>query len=126
MEHYALTVRATRRGECPWPNGAPDSTPPDFDADAHPIIAAHFFGVAPDSQIADFYPADVSAGLRRQRQIEHVHQLGPRAVGELLYEVTEGEDLDRALDAYERLTPSLLEAVGADRFPPSPIYVVES
>ena len=69
--------------------------------------------------------AEVVTGLRRQRQIEHVHQLGARAVGELLYEVSEGGDLDRALDAYERLTPDLLQALGGDCFPPLPIHEVQ-
>ncbi len=103
-----------------------DCPPPDFNAGMYPILARHWFGIAPDSQTANFHPAEVSAGLRRQRQIEHVHQLGARAVGELLYEVAEGGDLDRALDAYERLTPSLLKAMGADRFPPSPLHAIPS
>ena len=68
----------------------------------------------------------MAADLKRQRQIEHVHRLGARAVGELLYEDAEGEDLDRALEAYGRLTPDLLKALGGDRFPPVPIHEVVS
>ena len=104
--------------------GALDSAPADFEPAAHPIIARHFFGIEPIRPI-DQVAGEVVADFKRQRQIKHVYSLGVRAVGEILFEVAEGEDLDRALDAYERLTPSLLEAVGADRFPPSSIYQVE-
>ena len=44
----------------------------------------------------------------------------------MLREVANGEDLDRALGTYERLTPDLLKALGADRFPPFPIHEVPS
>ncbi|MCH8112082.1 MAG: hypothetical protein IH905_09050 [Proteobacteria bacterium] len=100
------------------------AAPADFDPAACPILAEHFFGTegAPPVGVTT---AEVVTGLRRERQIEHVYLLGLRAVGELLYEVAEGGDLDRALDAYERLTPSMLKAVGADRFPPVLIYQVE-
>ena len=69
-------------------------------------------------------PPKGASDLRRQRQIEHVHRLGARAVGELLREVDDGADLDHALAAYERLTPDLLKAVGGDSFPAQPIHVV--
>ena len=91
--------------------GALDSALADLDPDAHPIICRHWFGLDPLRPIGHV-AAEVVAGLRRQRQIEHVHRLGPRAVAELLCEVSEAEDLDRALDAYERLTPDLLKALG--------------
>ncbi len=123
MNLYSSTPR---RSSCVKPHesdGVLDSVPADLDPAAHPIIARHFFGVEPFCPTGTV-AAKVVSGLRRERQIEHVHQLGPRAVGELLYEVAEGGDLDRALDAYERLTPSLLKAMGADRFPPSPIHEI--
>ena len=100
-----------------------DHPPADFDAGVCPIIAKHWFGLGllrPTGQVA----GGVVADLKRQRRIEHVHRLGPRAVGELLYEVADGEDLDRALEAYERLTPALLKALGGDRFPRPPVYGV--
>ena len=102
--------------------GALDSVPADFDPAANPILALHFFGIEPIRQTSD--TADMAARLKRQRRIEHLHRLGPRAVGELLYEVAEGGDLDRALDSYERLTPSLLKALGGDRFPPAPLHEI--
>ncbi len=123
MKIYASTARAARRVECPRSNGAPDSTPADFNATAHPIISRHWFGVDPFRPIGRV-AAKVVADLNRQRQIEHVHRLWARAVGEMLHQVAESENLDRALTAYERLTPDLLKAVGGDRFPPLPIHAV--
>ncbi len=84
MKIYAPTARAARRVECPRSDAAPDSTPADFNATAHPIINRHWLGVDP------FRPIN----------------------------------LDRALTAYERLTPDLLKAVGGDRFPPLPNHAV--
>ena len=102
--------------------GALDSAPADFDPAEYPIIGQHFFGIGPIRQTRDV--ADMAARLKRQRRIEHLHRLGPRAVFELLHEVSEVEDLDRALDAYQRLTPDLLKALGGDRFSPSPLHEV--
>ncbi len=125
MKIYAPTARAARRVECPRSNGAPDSAPADFDATANPIIAVHIFGIESPRQIGDITD-NVVADLKRQRQVEHLHQLGPRAVGELLREVAKDEDLDRTLEGYERLTSDLLKALGGDRFPPLPIHEVQS
>ena len=102
--------------------GAPDFPPGNFDPATHPILARHWFGIEPRRQTSD--TVGVMARLQRQRRIEHLHRLGPRAVGELLYEVSEGEDLDRGLEAFAHLTPDLLKALGADRFPAQPIHVV--
>ncbi len=99
-----------------------DCPPVDFDASTHPILSRHWFGAEPRWQTND--TVDMTARLKRHRQIEHLHRLGPRAVGELLYEVAEGGDLDRALDSYEHLTPSLLKALGGDRFPPAPLHEI--
>ena len=99
-----------------------DCPPAEFDASAHPILSRHWFGAEPRRQIND--TVDMTARLKRHRQIEHLHRLGPRAVGELLYEVAEIEDLDRALDTYQRLTPDLLKALAGDRFPSLPIHEV--
>ncbi len=102
---------------------AAEPIPADLNPGAHPIISKHWFGVEPLRPIGPI-AAEVVASLRRQRQIEHVHRLGARAVGELLREVDDGADLDHALAAYERLTPDLLKAVGGDRFPAQPIHEV--
>ena len=100
-----------------------DCPPADFDPAEYPIIARHWYGIAPLHPIGKV-AAQFVADRRRQRQFEHVTRLGSRAVGELVYEVAAGEDLDHALDAYERLTPDLLKALGGDRFPPVPIHEV--
>ena len=114
-------ARAARRVECPRSNGAPDSAPADFDATANPIISLHWFGVDPLRPVGHVV-LGVVAALKRQRQIEHVYRLGLRAVSELLREVADDDDLDRALEAYGRLTPDLLKALSGDRFAPLPIH----
>jgi hypothetical protein len=68
--------------------------------------------------------------LRRQRAVERLHELGPRALGEFLSELARRNpgmagDLSELLEAYTaRLTPSLLRAVGGDQFPASPMRVI--
>ncbi len=101
-------------------NAAPD----DFDPAAYPILAIHFFGVEPHHPIGPI-PVEAPASLRRHRQFEHVHRLGPRAIEEMAIEIANGEDLDRALAAYERLMPEMLKATGGDRFPAQPIHEVK-
>ncbi len=111
------TSRARRTSRAKSREG--NTAPVNFDSNAFPIIAVHFFGVEPlrpTGQVA----VEAPASLRRHRQFEHVHRLGPRAVEELAVEVANGEDLDRALEAYQRLTPELLEPTGGDRFPLAP------
>lgn len=66
----------------------------------------------------------VVARLRRQRQAEHLHRLGPRPVLEALIEAAETGDLDATLERFGRLDPEVVEALGADEFPPTPIYEV--
>ncbi len=102
--------------------GMADELQVGFNPAAHPIIATHWFGIEPRRQTSDV--ENMAARHERQRRIEHLHSLGPRAVGELLYEVAEGEDLDRALGAYERITPDLLKALGGDRFPSAPLHEI--
>ena len=101
-----------------------DEPPFNFDATANPILSQHWFGLEPLHPIAHVAADVVLADLRRQRQIEHLYLLGPRAVGELLQEVAKDDDLDRALEAYGRLTPDLLKALGGDQFPSAPLREV--
>jgi hypothetical protein len=62
--------------------------------------------------------------LRRQRLVERVVALGPRAVFELVDELDRhlgiGDDLDQRLERYASLDPGLLIALAADQFPPMP------
>ena len=116
---YITSAERTARTDEPRPF---DSAPDDFDPAAHPILATHWFGIEPTHQTSA--TVDIAASLKRQRQIEHLHRLGERAVGELLREVEDGEDVGTALEAYGRLTPDLLKALSGDRFPPLPIHEV--
>ncbi|MGH7057675.1 MAG: hypothetical protein ACREFZ_07280 [Acetobacteraceae bacterium] len=70
-------------------------------------------------------PTPYLIALRRRRTAERLHRLGPRALYHALDEI--GPDAWRIAERYAgRLTPELLAAVGADRFPPAPIGVVQS
>ena len=66
---------------------------------------------------------EVLAGPRFERTIEHLHRLGPRAVAELLTEIATatGEPglIADHVEAYARLDPDFIRAIGGDRFPPS-------
>ncbi len=63
--------------------------------------------------------------MRFQRRVEHLHRLGPRAVGELLGEVANriggAPVITMLLAEYEQVTPAMVRAVGGDRFPVSPL-----
>ena len=61
---------------------------------------------------------------RFRQLIDHLHQLGPRPISELLRELIGRDeqvctDLFLLLERYYRLDPSAVEAVGSDRFTPS-------
>jgi hypothetical protein len=81
-----------------------------IDAESYPIIWLH-------------YGAQGVEGVVRQRRVERLHRLGPRAVFELLAELDAehglGADLDDRLDAYARLSPEIVRAVGGGGFAPS-------
>jgi hypothetical protein len=66
--------------------------------------------------------------LVRQRQVEALHRLGPRVVGELLDEISRhhrlDDDIARRLARYAALDPGVLRALNADRFPPAPLWGV--
>ena len=66
--------------------------------------------------------------LQRQRQVAQIYRLGARVVFEFLDELDRhhglGPDLDRRLARYAAADHELLRAVGADRFPLSPIRAV--
>ena len=72
--------------------------------------------------------ASVIADLRFRRNVQHLHSLGPRAVGELLAELGREHAvrtaIERKLDRYARLTPEQIETVGGEDFSPAPLRVV--
>ncbi len=79
MPLYTPTTREASRAEAsPFSRAC---LPPDFNAGAHPIIAAHWFGVLPDSPMGE---AAVVAGMRHEIPIEHITWLRPRAFGTAL------------------------------------------
>ena len=70
----------------------------------------------------------VALQLARQRQIEAVHRLGPRVIGELPDEIARHRDLHddigQRLDRYARLNAGILRELGADRFPQRPLWAM--
>ncbi len=72
--------------------------------------------------------AEIVADLCFRRQVEHLHRLGARAVGELLAEVSAERGIrtvvDQKLSRYAELDPEALEAAGGDKFWPAPLQEV--
>ena len=73
--------------------------------------------------------ASPTDSLRLQRGAQHVHDLGPRAVAEMVAHVArEGLDLPGALDLMDRwragLSVEMLAATHGNRFPPRPLREV--
>ncbi len=60
---------------------AQGSQPADFDPTACPIISRHWFGIEPFRPIGAG-AAEVVADFRFRRQVERLHRLGARVVGE--------------------------------------------
>ena len=70
-----------------------------------------------------------TAGLRFERQIEHLHRLGPRPLAELLAEIAhhtgESRFIADRVEAYSGLDADFIRAVGGNRFPAMPLGVVK-
>lgn len=66
--------------------------------------------------------------LRRQRQIEAIHRLGPRVLFELVDQLDReyglGEEFDRLLSRFAEIDPAILRALAGDRFAVAPTRVV--
>ena len=73
--------------------------------------------------------AEIVADLRFRRQVEHLHCLGARAVGELLAEIGAQRNIrtviDQKLSAYAEIEPEVLEVTGGDDFWQPPLHEVE-
>ncbi len=102
------------------------SLPVGFNPAARPIIARHVFGVEPFpiGPIA----AEAVAKMRFRHRVQHLHRLGPRAVGELLAELGAERSImtliDRKLDTYVDPDAEALAATGGADFWPLPLNVV--
>ncbi len=68
------------------------------------------------------------AGPRFERQIEHVHALGPRVFAELLGDIArhtgQSSLIADRIQAYAALDPEFVRYIGGDNFPPMPLEVV--
>ena len=81
-------------------------------------------GLRPIGQIT----AELVANMRFRRQVEHLHSLGPRVVGELLAEIGAERSImkliEQKIDTYAGLDPKALEATGGNAFWPAPLREV--
>ena len=115
MPSITATVRsATRRTEVL--SRSCDCLPANFDPDAHPIIAQHFFGIEP-SRSAGTTGIDIIADLKRQRHIRKLHRLGDRVLDEMLTEIGDkygiATGIERTVERYAALDPEALVLAGA-------------
>lgn len=58
-----------------------------------------------------------------RRAVERLHALGVRPLAELLIEIDADPDV---VARYARLDPTIIRALGADRWPPAPIHEIEA
>jgi hypothetical protein len=74
-------------------------------------------------------PTDILADLRFARDVEALHRLGARALFQYLVELGQKRliraDLEARTRRWSRLDRTMLEAIGADRSPAAPIYLVQ-
>ncbi len=103
---------------------AAESVPADLDPGTHPIIALHWFGMEPLHPIGPI-AADVVADLQFRHQIERLHRLGPRVIGEILAHLgakhTIRTSIEQTIEHFTELDSEVLEAAGGDEFWPAPI-----
>ena len=69
------------------------------------------------------------SGLRHDRLVRHLHQLGPKPVSEFLKELVGNDDGLQAdalflLEKYAALDPGIVRALDGDTFPPAIFPVV--
>ena len=62
--------------------------------------------------------------VRLQHLAKHLHTLGPRPLFHYLDEVECGRDLREHLEAYARLDPHIVAALGGSHFGPA-VFVIE-
>ena len=88
-----------------------------------------FFSGAVKVSTAPMVVANTPADPRFQRLVEHLHDLGPRPVGEFLLELVANDpDMGAAvqvnLERYHRLNTATVRALGGDQWPGPPIHEV--
>jgi hypothetical protein len=81
-----------------------------------------------DRQSRTYTAVTTVATLRLPHLARRIHALGPRVLSELLAELAtaHGGDVLIRAEAYGRLDPMILSALGGDRFPMAPLRLVPS
>ncbi len=72
--------------------------------------------------------AQFVANPQFQRKVDHLHRLGPRAVGEMLAHLGAKHSIqtsiEQTVDHFAELEPEALDAAGGNRFWPAPLYKI--
>jgi hypothetical protein len=116
------TVRAQGSIEAPTAIASVNTKPSaDLQGPRHPAPQA------PTRSLAERRSAELRR-LRRQRYAQRIWPLGDRVLFELVDHISDRfgleDEVDRLLDGFARLSPEILRAVGADRFPERPLHLV--
>ena len=74
--------------------------------------------------------SDIASDLRFRRRVEHLHALGPQAVGRFLAEIGAERSIrtliDQKLDRYAELQPETVAELDATDWPADPKLVVKT
>lgn len=62
---------------------------------------------------------------RRRLLVQHLRELGDRAVTEALLEVERGASVDEVLSRFGRLPIGAVQSLGGHRYPPAPLTLIE-
>jgi hypothetical protein len=96
------------------------SSRPDAVAELYPILSLHW-GLPQNDE-----PPPHILDLRLQRDVEKVHQLGPRAFYALLDEISCRHSCRTFIEAraqrYASLDPEIVKQLGGDKFSPPPLH----
>ena len=84
-----------------------------------PILSLHWPSFPPTAADAPLHIRD----RRFERDVLHLHRLGPRPVAELLRELADAhglaDDIEALLARYARLDPATVQTLDGDCFPPA-------
>ena len=107
-------------------SGDQSKAPSGFSPALFPIISRHVFGIEPPSFGAAC--ATITTKPQYRRQVEHLHEQGPRPMGELLAEIAVAHgleaDISERLARFAAIPDDALDVTDGRCFPPDPMYGV--
>ena len=122
----SITISRPRPARRAKLSGA-NTTPTNFDPARHPIISRHWFGVEPLRSIGQI-AAEVVADLRFRREVQRLHRLGDRVLGELLAHLGAKHSIqtsiEQTVEHFTEIDSEVLQATGGDDFWQPPLHGV--